>query len=849
MSLVVDDIVVCPKEAVPGGVESSLSKNGLEIIGADFGEAKAKGTAVQTDKGIVLVSREPETRIVTLKLRVRPDSETTLPQAAHYLQTIVGALQSRDEWFRRDHFVGGDFGPNLFHVTGEVGFADFAGWQVGACPDVTLTMVCDFAAYSTEEREQGPFVSTPGDRHLIFTEVPSPGTTKGLWRGRITNEGAEDWRALILSRECEYAPTDLEDPTAQPHYLATDLTMKGGSKLATGPSAPEVRAVGTISSGATAVSPGLPAGTERGDLLVMVAESGGATTGAEASTPLTAEGWSSPPAPYADQKKGNTRLTLLYRIATGSDPTTTNDTGDHQIAKIIGIKSGTFDPHQPFNTAAVGAQALTKSVSIPGGTTTLDNCLILVCASGNLPDALGTAEFGAATNASLTSLTERIDNTTFSGDGGAIYAATGVKATAGAYSATTLTAVTEAERGVASIAINAPVYVEHNALTAGWLTILESKITGVGHMTHQGPRVIWMRIEDPGEEAGGVQLKLLARSLGASRWDESLPIIETPVVDGWIPVNLGVARPEAAVVGEDRFEFKLQARAPAGSGAIRIRDVYPLSTEQYMVLSESYDPPAADGATTATPATIADDSTLSGRSWVNPTNVKVSDNVYAEVGAFLSAGEGSHYLKATGFGFAIPAESLVLGIAVAIEKRGVGGFKDRAVRIVKAGTIKETDRSKATPWPTADERVEHGGEADLWGETWTAADINDAGFGCALAAVCLASTETGKVDRITITVYYAERQNQDRVCFASRAVEPTSGGTSRQHPTEDIWGLLVPDGFAPTVEAGGPEGRPARTLLLPSAGDLKESADGLAPPALQAATYSRDGYHSAREAT
>jgi hypothetical protein len=89
-------------------------------------------------------------------------------------------------------------------------------------------------------------------------------------------------------------------------------------------------------------------------------------------------------------------------------------------------------------------------------TTTVPECLILACASGNLPDAAGSAEFGAATNASLTSITERIDKTDPAGDGGAIYVATGVQAKAGTYNATTCTAVTEAERGVISLAIAPP---------------------------------------------------------------------------------------------------------------------------------------------------------------------------------------------------------------------------------------------------------------------------------------------------------------------------------------------------------------------------------------------------------
>jgi hypothetical protein len=169
---------------------------------------------------------------------------------------------------------------------------------------------------------------------------------------------------------------------------------------------------------------------------------------------LTVSGWSS--APESPQVIGNTRLTVLYKIAVGADARTSNDTGDHQIGKIMAIKKGTFNEGSPFNASAGGTQAKTKSVSIPGATTTVPECLIIAIACGNLPDAATEAEFGAATNASLTSITDRIDNTTAEGDGGAIFAITGIKATAGAYNATTCTAVTEAERGVLSLAIAPP---------------------------------------------------------------------------------------------------------------------------------------------------------------------------------------------------------------------------------------------------------------------------------------------------------------------------------------------------------------------------------------------------------
>src|SRR5690606_22873191 len=58
-------------------------------------------------------------------------------------------------------------------------------------------------------------------------------------------------------------------------------------------------------------------------------------------------------------------------------------------------------------------------------------------------------------------------------------------------------------------------------------------------------------------------------------------------------------------------------------------------------------------------------------------------------------------------------------------------------------------------WPTADEVATYGGPADLWGESWTAADINAADFGLVVAATNDGSGNAGqaRVDCVTITIY------------------------------------------------------------------------------------------------
>lgn len=847
-----ESCVLDPVEFIPERVELDLDSLGLAVRqeGVDWGEAAIQAQMVRQAEGESSSDGHRGAVQIRIPIRVKAEGAVSLAEAAHKLQQKVGTWQEQGGWARRDFAEEGGFAGSIGYqiVRHTAALSGLQGWLFAHrqdVPDVVLTAMRMPIGYRTDEREQGPFVSVPGDRHLIFDEVPSEGSGEGLWRGRFTNEGEEDLRGLILSRECLTAPDDLEDPTAQPHYLAKDLTVKGGAEVVAGPTEAKVRAVGAVASGTGAISPGLPAGTKKADLLLMFVESGGATASTEANTEPTATGWTL----AATQKAGNTRLTVLYRIATGTDPTTTNDTGDHQMGRIIGVEAGTFEPSSPFNVTAKGTQAATKAVSIPGATTTFDNCLVFLCASGNLPDASTTTEFGAPTNAALSSLTERIDNTTTAGDGGALYVATGIKATKGAYGATTLTAVTEGERAVISLAINAPIYVEHKALTAGWITVLESKIGGVDHMTHMGPRVNWLRLFDPGAEAGGVQLHLLCRALGASRWDESLPIVSTPVVGGWIPVRMGVARPELAALGDQRWEFKLLARAPSGSGAIRLRDVYPLSTEQYAVLSEPYVPPAADAQAQRSPSAAADNSGVGTISWTNPGNAKASDSSYAT--ASLKAGEETHYLRLTEFGFGLPEGATVLGLVALFKRKDKwAAALDNYVYVIKAGVIQTVENKAAGGWAALDEVKTYGSASDLWGVPWSPSDVNHKETGVVVSARCQSGSPfliaEPAIDQGQLGVFYTEAQDEDKVCFTARSMEIASHGARRQHASDDVWGSIVPDGFTPALPAGGLEGKPSRTLVIPSAGDLAVLPDG-GNSRIQAVTLSRDGHHFARE--
>jgi len=151
------------------------------------------------------------------------------------------------------------------------------------------------------------------------------------------------------------------------------------------------------------------------------------------------------------------------------------------------------------------------------------------------------------------------------------------------------------------------------------------------------------------------------------------------------------------------------------------------------------------------PGAAYNDPTFGIPAWTTPGNATSSDGMYAQA---APGGLNTQYLHADNFDFTIPSPAVVDGIEVDIEKKcNLGTIKDARVRIVKGGVVGSTDESNPNFWPTTDTVVTYGGPSDLWGETWTPADINANNFGVVLSATD--STDTALVDDIQIKVFFS----------------------------------------------------------------------------------------------
>jgi hypothetical protein len=123
----------------------------------------------------------------------------------------------------------------------------------------------------------------------------------------------------------------------------------------------------------------------------------------------------------------------------------------------------------------------------------------------------------------------------------------------------------------------------------------------------------------------------------------------------------------------------------------------------------------------------------------------------------IAASGQSANLDVTGFGFNLPAGSTISGITAEVERAASNSnsIEDYDVYLLKAGAPSGNDKASTTDWTTLDSTRTYGGSTDLWGTTWTEAQVEASNFGLRLKARNLTtSSRAAYVDHVEIRVYY-----------------------------------------------------------------------------------------------
>jgi hypothetical protein len=183
-------------------------------------------------------------------------------------------------------------------------------------------------------------------------------------------------------------------------------------------------------------------------------------------------------------------------------------------------------------------------------------------------------------------------------------------------------------------------------------------------------------------------------------------------------------------------------------------------------VDDCLDPCATRGGTEEMcAASICVDSTsdycLPATVWRNTMALRTEGTDYTDGAELVLVNDPyADFLLVTDFKFEIPESAEILGISATIRRAGGSSIEagDGAVRLIKGGVMGDADRSRSAPWggPMYENAV-YGGPEDLWGETWTPADLNSEDFGVALNAIYTDTAGNGRayVDIVYVTVNYA----------------------------------------------------------------------------------------------
>ncbi|HEY4798731.1 MAG TPA: hypothetical protein VII99_06600, partial [Bacteroidia bacterium] len=154
-------------------------------------------------------------------------------------------------------------------------------------------------------------------------------------------------------------------------------------------------------------------------------------------------------------------------------------------------------------------------------------------------------------------------------------------------------------------------------------------------------------------------------------------------------------------------------------------------------------------------STVVNDVSMGSYSWVNPSNAQggTDDNIYATVN--LTPVNTSNYLKATGFGITVPGNAIIRGVKMQVEWfENNPNTIDSVISLVKGGVIQSFNMSKHVVLPTSETLQTYGDTSDTWGIPLTVTDVQDPGFGVAIAVKNFGTSTTVSVDRINMTVFY-----------------------------------------------------------------------------------------------
>jgi len=342
------------------------------------------------------------------------------------------------------------------------------------------------------------------------------------------------------------------------------------------------------------------------------------------------------------------------------------------------------------------------------------------------------------------------------------------------------------------------------------------------HLQHLGSYRVWARIT--GTAGQRFRLAWSANDATAPILNASMALDET---GSWQLLDLGEIRIEEPPFGDHWWNGLIQCETGATSHEVSFDRVWlqPLDDGAGKLRATAV-PTSTLLSPVVNPAEAESSNTIhAGTAWPKPKDA-LAPTYLTQSLVSLAASASSQALAVTKCGFAIPTGATIKGIEIAFSAGQVAGtafgFMQLTGGLLKAGVASGTTKSLIAG---AGEPLVWGGPSDLWGTTWTPAQINAATFGGFVYFTNTgAQAHEGKYSLQTIRVYYsfsASAVVEDAVIYSGRTAQVTSGGSYRTATTSYAC-VSEETGDLPRLPPSGIENRPCQLFVKNSRGLLPE---------------------------
>ena len=148
-----------------------------------------------------------------------------------------------------------------------------------------------------------------------------------------------------------------------------------------------------------------------------------------------------------------------------------------------------------------------------------------------------------------------------------------------------------------------------------------------------------------------------------------------------------------------------------------------------------------------------------GKIWNSPSQITADDTLATQIQSIFD-GDDTYQLKGSNVGLAIPGGDVIDGIEIRMNlwEAGAGtGTIEEVFLVDEGGVVGSTNRAGGETMSTSTANLDdYGGSTDLWGDTWSEADVEDVDFGFVCRQTHHGTGSTGhKCDYFAMKVYHS----------------------------------------------------------------------------------------------